>query len=231
MHSAAVHATRRAENADTGTSALLLTGSPFTAGPGSSWRSPPPHVGALWAPSLQAWLGFLSTDAATWSRVLHLAQRGALAPRASASSDSWQHDLTQAYRWAFDTWPRLTYTRRAGRMRDVVREAEEVGHGSAPRARRLFPPGRRPRLPHGRRTLATAERTAIHRTPIEAAWSLARRPVQDTCRPVSGSEIDNVGQVRVCFRAGPRSRERAARHPLHVAAELTPAFGPCQPHL
>lgn len=40
VYSAAVHSTRRAENAGTGTSALLLTGSPFTTGPGSSWRSP-----------------------------------------------------------------------------------------------------------------------------------------------------------------------------------------------
>ncbi|SEE82593.1 hypothetical protein SAMN05216489_08484 [Streptomyces sp. 3213] len=40
MYGAAVHSTRRAENAGTGTSAFLLTGSPFATTPGSSWRSP-----------------------------------------------------------------------------------------------------------------------------------------------------------------------------------------------
>lgn len=155
VYSAAVHSTRRAENTGTGTSALLLTGSPFTTGPGSSWRSPlqelhtrtawdgrhfiptrgfrryraagrtaPPYVGALWTPALRARRGFLSTDAATWSRVLHFAQRSAPAPQETVSSDSWKRGVAEAYRWAFHTRPCLTYTPPAGKMRDMIRHAE-----------------------------------------------------------------------------------------------------------
>ncbi|MFC8198588.1 hypothetical protein ACFUTV_24770 [Streptomyces sp. NPDC057298] len=43
-------------------------------------------------------------------------------------------------------------------------------------------------------TLATPERTAIHSTHIEAAWSLARRAIQDTCRLVS-MDRDMVHQI------------------------------------
>jgi hypothetical protein len=43
-------------------------------------------------------------------------------------------------------------------------------------------------------TLAAAERSAIHSTHIEAAWSLARRAVQDTCRLVS-MDRDTVHQI------------------------------------
>ena len=225
MYSAAVHSTRRAENAGTGTSALLLTGSPFTAGPGSSWRSPlleshtrmawdgqhiipttgfrrhrsagksaPPHVGALWTPSFQAWRGFLSTDAATWSRVLHLAQHDAPAPQARASSDSWQHDLAEAYRWAFHTRPCLTSTPRAGELRDVVREAEDRWDTALPEKHGGFFLRVGDHVSRIAGTLAAAERTAIHSTHIEAAWSLARRAVQDTCRLVS-MDRDMVHQI------------------------------------
>ncbi|MFE8968274.1 HNH endonuclease [Streptomyces albogriseolus] len=225
MYGAAVHSTRRAEHAGTGTSALLLTGSPFTAGPGSSWRSPlleshtrmawdgrhiiptrgfrrhrsaertaPPHVGALWTPSLKAWRGFLSTDAATWSRVLHLAQRSAPAPLASASSDRWQHDLAGAYRWAFHTRPCLTYTPRAGELLDAVCEAEDRWDTAVPEKHGGFFLRVGDHVSRMAGALAAAERTAIHGTHIKAAWSLARRAVKDTCRLVS-MDRDMVHQI------------------------------------
>lgn len=225
MYSTAVHFTRRAENAGTGTSALLLTGSPFTTGSGSSWRSPllelhtrtawdgshfiptqgfrryraagitaPPHVGALWTPTLRAWRGFLSTDAATWSRVLHFVQRSTPAPRKPTPSASWKRDLAEAYRWAFHTRPCLPYTPYAGKMWDVIRRTEHRWNTALPEEHSGFFLRVDDHVSRIAGTLAAAERAAINGTHIKAAWSLARRAVRDTCRLVA-MDCDTVDQI------------------------------------
>ncbi|OKI02241.1 hypothetical protein A6A06_14360 [Streptomyces sp. CB02923] len=76
----------------------------------------------MWDLSLHDWQGFLSTDAATYSRALHFARRAApVAPRRESASDDWHNELAAAYSWAFNTRPRLSYTTRAGLQRDTIR--------------------------------------------------------------------------------------------------------------
>ncbi|MEU3448241.1 hypothetical protein AB0H29_13610 [Streptomyces thermolilacinus] len=85
----------------------------------------PPHVGVTWDVSIRDWRGFLSTDAATYSRVLHFVRRAApVAHRVDSASGDWRDALAAAYAWAFNTRPVLTYTTRAALQWDMVRAAE-----------------------------------------------------------------------------------------------------------
>src|SRR4051812_23856119 len=97
------------------------------------------------------------------------------------SADSWKHDLAKAYRWAFHTRPCLTYTSPAGQRRDVIREAGNRGGTALPEAHGGFFLRVGDHVSRMGGALAPAERTAINGTHIEAAWSLARRAVRDTC--------------------------------------------------
>ncbi|MFI9583492.1 HNH endonuclease [Streptomyces sp. NPDC052236] len=148
-------------------------------------RPVPPHVGSLWDPSASEWRGFLSTDAATYSRVLHFARRAAPAPRADSTSGSWRHELATAYGWAFNTRPILTYTTRAGLQRNAIREAEHRWDAALPERYADFFARIGDHVSRIAGTLAATERTAIHSTHVEAAWALARRAVLDTSHLVA----------------------------------------------
>ncbi|MEU9034865.1 HNH endonuclease [Streptomyces sp. NPDC048352] len=143
-------------------------------------RPVPPHFGSLWDLSASEWRGFLSTDAATYSRVLHFARRPAPVPRPNPSSGKWRDELATAYRWAFNTRPVLTYTTRARRQWHAIREAECSWAATLPERYADFFVRIGDHVSRVAGTLAATERTAIHSTHIEAAWSLARRAVLDT---------------------------------------------------
>lgn len=158
-------------------------------------RPAPPHVGTLWDLSIRDWQGFLSTDAATYSRVLHFARREApVALRVDSTSDSWRGKLAAAYAWAFNTRPVLTHTTRAGRQWDAIRAAETEWGAvlSEPHADFFVRIGDHVSRIAG--TLAATECTAIHSAHIEASWSLARRAVRDTSRLVAmdQSAVDRI---------------------------------------
>ncbi|WP_329619367.1 HNH endonuclease [Streptomyces sp. NBC_01255] len=145
-------------------------------------RPNPPHFGSLWDLSASEWRGFLSTDAATYSRVLHFARRPAPALRADSTSGSWRHKLATAYGWAFNTRPILTYTTRAVQQWHTIREAERSWDATLPEQYADFFVRIGDHVSRIAGTLAATERTAIHSIHIEAAWSLARRAVLDTAR-------------------------------------------------
>lgn len=184
--------------------------------PQSAGRSAPPHVGALWTPSRRAWRGFLSTDAATWSRVLHFAQRGALVAQETVSADSWKSDLAKAYRWAYHLRPCLTYTPPAGVMRNVIRAAEKRWDRALPEEHGGFFLRVGDHVSRMAAALAAAEHAAINGIHVEAAWSLARRAVRDTCCLVT-MDRDTVDQiiedVDDALRVMPRSESQV--FPLH----------------
>ncbi|WP_370422187.1 HNH endonuclease [Streptomyces sp. QH1-20] len=149
-------------------------------------RPGPPHVGALWDLSIRDWQGFLSTDAATYSRVLHFARRAApVALRVDSASDDWRDALAAAYAWAFNTRPFLTYTTRAGLQWDAVRAAEAEWDAVLPEPHADFFVRIGDHVSRIAGTLAATERTAIHSAHIQAAWALVRRAVLDTSRLVT----------------------------------------------
>lgn len=142
----------------------------------------PPHFGSLWDLSASEWRGFLSTDAATYSRVLHFARRSAPALRVDSTSGRWRHELAAAYGWAFNTRPILTYTTRARQQWQVIREAECSWDATLPEKHASFFLRIGDHVSRIAGTLAATERTAIHSAHIESAWSLARRAVLDTAQ-------------------------------------------------
>ncbi|MFG2388460.1 HNH endonuclease [Streptomyces lavendulae] len=129
--------------------------------------------------SAREWRGFLATDAATYSRLLHFSRKSAPARCTDPEPGSWRHELAAAYGWAFNTRPELTYTRRARRQWHMIRTAVHHWEDLAERHADFFV-----RIgDHVSRiagTLATTERTAIHSAHVESAWSLTRRAVLDT---------------------------------------------------
>ncbi len=158
-------------------------------------RPAPPHVGALWDLSLRDWQGFLSTDAATYSRVLHFFQRAApVARREDSASSDWRDALAAAYAWAFNTRPILAYTTRAGLEWDAVRAAEAEWDTVLPETHADFFVRIGDHVSRIAGTLAATEHTAIHSAHIQAAWSLTRRAVQDTSRlaAMDHSAIDQL---------------------------------------
>ncbi|MFA7763713.1 HNH endonuclease [Streptomyces sp. NRRL S-448] len=143
-------------------------------------RPNPPHFGSLWDLSASEWRGFLSTDAATYSRVLHFARRSAPVLRTDSTSGGWRHELAAAYGWAFNTRPILTYTTRAAQQWQVVREAECIWDAPLPEQHADFYRRIGDHVSRIAGTLAATERAAVHSAHIESAWSLARRAVLDT---------------------------------------------------
>ncbi|MGW2303980.1 HNH endonuclease [Streptomyces sp. NPDC001809] len=129
--------------------------------------------------SARQWRGFLATDAATYSRLLHFSRRPAAARCTDPEPGSWRHELAAAYGWAFNTRPALAYTRRAGRQWHMIRTA--VDHwGDLPEQHADFFVRIGDHVSRIAGTLATTERTAIHSAHVESAWSLTRRAVLDT---------------------------------------------------
>ncbi|MFJ8591050.1 HNH endonuclease [Streptomyces sp. NPDC093598] len=146
-------------------------------------RPVPPHVGAAWDVSIRDWRGFLSTDAATYSRVLHFVRRAApVALRVDSASGDWRDALAAAYAWAFNTRPVLTYTTRAALQWDMVRAAEAEWDTVLPEPHADFFVRVGDHVSRIAGTLAATEHTAIHSVHIQAAWTLVRRAVLDTAR-------------------------------------------------
>ena len=140
---------------------------------------PGPPFGSLWEVSAREWRGFLATDAATYSRLLHFSRRSAAARCTDPEPGSWRHELAAAYGWAFNTRPELTYTPRAGRQWHMIRTAVDHG-GDLPEQHADFFVRIGDHVSRIAGTLATTERTAIHSAHVESAWSLTRRAVLDT---------------------------------------------------
>ncbi|MFJ9799086.1 hypothetical protein [Streptomyces sp. NPDC101145] len=146
----------------------------------------PPHVGVTWDVSIRDWRGFLSTDAATYSRVLHFVRRAApVAHRVDSASGDWREALAAAYAWAFNTRPVLTYTTRAALQWDMVRAAEAEWDTVLPEPHADFFVRVGDHVSRIAGTLAATERTAIHSVHIQAAWTLVRRAVLDTARLIA----------------------------------------------
>lgn len=144
-------------------------------------RPVPPHVGALWDVTIPDWQGFLSTDAATHSRVLHFAQRAApVVLPVDSTSSTWRNALEVAYAWAFNTRPFLTYTKRAALQWDAVRAAQSEWGDALPELHAGFFVRVGDHVSRIAGTLAATECTAIHSAHIQSAWALARRAILDT---------------------------------------------------